>query len=53
MPRAGGATAAWPTDAPTTVETFTVEELPDPVLNPPLLLLTEVCVLGSHYVELL
>jgi hypothetical protein len=43
----GGASAAWPQDAPGTVISFTVENLPDPVLDPPHLLLSEVCAKGS------
>jgi len=44
---AGGASASWPADAPTTVLSFTVETLPEPVTDPPHLLLSEVCVQGS------
>ena len=45
----GGVTAAWPEDAPSTVETFTVEEQPEPMPDPPHLLLTEVCVSASPH----
>jgi len=51
---AGGATAAWPDGAPDTTASYTVEDLPDPEPDPPILLLSEVCVLGTanEFVEI-
>ncbi len=45
----GGDTAVWPAGAPGTVETFTIQEPLEPVPNPPKLLLTEVCVMGTTH----
>jgi len=45
----GGAEAFWPADAPAATLSYTVEERPDPVLNPPHLLLSEVCVTSNDH----